>query len=89
MSLGCNMALSILVITIVLLQGSLALSYERQLTGELLQEYSTSARPVKNVSYLCNKGGVVQFSQYIKEIRSVVHSVVYFCERSKQAPCRC
>merc|ERR1719317_292889 len=50
MSLGCNMILSILVITIVLLQGSLALSYERQLTGELLQGYSTSARPVKNDS---------------------------------------
>jgi len=50
MSLGCNMTLSILVITLVLLPGSLALSFERQLTGELLQEYSTSTRPVKNDS---------------------------------------
>ena len=66
------MILSILVITIVLLQGSLALSYERQLTGELLQEYSTSARPVKNVSYLCDKGGVTQSSQYIKEIINIM-----------------
>ena len=51
MSLGGNMRLSILVFSVVLLQGSWALSYERQLTAELLQEYSSSARPVKNVSY--------------------------------------
>ena len=67
-----TLTLSILAITIVLLQGSLALSYERQLTGELLQEYSTSARPVKNVSYPCDKGGVTQSSQYIKEIIDIM-----------------
>jgi len=50
MSLGGNMRLSIHVFTVVFLQGSWALSYERQLTGELLQEYSPTARPVKNDS---------------------------------------
>ena len=45
------MRFSIHVFTVVFLQGSWALSYERQLMGELLQGYSPSARPVKNVSY--------------------------------------
>jgi len=42
--------LSLLVTTIGVLQGSLALSFERQLTGELLENYCSSARPVKNDS---------------------------------------
>merc|ERR1711973_115418 len=50
MSMGGNMMLSILVITIGVLQGSLALNFERQLTGELLENYCSSARPVKNDS---------------------------------------
>merc|ERR1712179_275450 len=50
MSMGGNMMLSILVTTIGVLQGSLALSFERQLTGELLENYCSSARPVKNDS---------------------------------------
>merc|ERR1719244_596781 len=50
MSMGDNMAFSVLVTTIVFFQGSLALSFERQLTGELLENYCSSARPVKNDS---------------------------------------
>merc|ERR1719209_128479 len=50
MSMGGNMMLSIFVTTIGVLQGSLTLSFERQLTGELLENYCSSARPVKNDS---------------------------------------
>jgi len=45
-----TMILSILVITIACLQGSLALSFEKKLTMELVKDYSTSARPLKNDS---------------------------------------
>merc|ERR1719206_469701 len=45
-----TMIFSILVITIAWLQGSLALSFEKRLTMELVKNYSTSARPLKNDS---------------------------------------
>ena len=60
------MRFSIHVFTVVFLQGSWALSNERQLTAELLQGYSPSARPVKNVSYhpVLIIMGVTKFGQF-------------------------